>query len=219
MHFADLGASKAIRVKAPQPSEVPGLRSARTGVAALFTKSPLPSLQPSRAGLIAFWDDDAALDRFLQGHPTADALSGGWRVRLEPLRAHGAWPGLDVDVPKSRKTEHSGLSAVMTLGRTKWTRIPVFLRTSAGAEAAAVDAPGKVWATALAKPPFFATCSVWESTDALMRYAYGGRGSPHDDAVGADRAKPFHHESAFIRFRPYDFQGALTGKNPVQNTN
>ena len=179
MHFADLGAaSKAIRLKAPQPSEVPGLRSARTGVAALFTKSPLPSLQPSRAG------PDRVLGRRCRARPIPSRAPDrrctiGWVASTAGTAAapHGAWPGLDVDVPKSRNTEHSGLSAVMTLGRTKWTRIPVFLRTSAGAEAAAVDAPGKVWATALAKPPFFATCSVWESTDALMRYAYGGRGS------------------------------------------
>ena len=30
-----------------------------------------------------------------------------------------------------------------------------------------------------------------------------------------DRAKPFHHEMAFIRFRPYASTGHLGGRNPL----
>ena len=51
------------------------------------------------------------------------------------------------------------------------------------------------------RPPFVATCSLWESTKALSTYAYGARDRGHADAVEADRAKAFHHRSAFVRFR------------------
>ena len=78
-----------------------------------------------------------------------------------------------------------------------------------------VDAPGLIWATAMARPPFVATCSLWESTDALSAYAYGGDDPAHPDAIATDRAKPFHHRSAFIRFRPYASQGSLGGRNPL----
>ena len=67
----------------------------------------------------------------------------------------------------------------------------------------------------MARPPFVATCSLWESSRALMTYAYG-RGEPaHAHAIDAHEAKPFHHQSAFIRFRPYDSRGSLGGKNPL----
>ena len=31
----------------------------------------------------------------------------------------------------------------------------------------------------------------------------------------ADRARPFHHESAFIRFRPYASLGSWDGVDPL----
>jgi hypothetical protein len=75
--------------------------------------------------------------------------------------------------------------------------------------------PGLGWATGLARPPFVATCSLWESTKALATYAYGHTAPAHPDAIAAGEAKPFHHESAFIRFRPYGSTGGLEGKNAL----
>jgi hypothetical protein len=93
-----------------------------------------------------------------------------------------------------------------------------FLRTSAKAERRVVDAPGLAWATALARPPFVGTCSLWESTDALTAYAYGTVEPAHPDAIAADRAAPFHRRSAFVRFRPYAAEGGLDGTNPLAQT-
>jgi hypothetical protein len=51
-----------------------------------------------------------------------------------------------------------------------------------------------------------------------VAYAYG-RGDPgHLNAMTAAAAKPFHHESAFIRFQPYAAVGQLVGKNPLATT-
>ena len=41
-------------------------------------------------------------------------------------------------------------------------------------------------ATALARPPFVATCSLWESTRDLATYAYGARQAAHPDAMMFD---------------------------------
>ena len=90
-----------------------------------------------------------------------------------------------------------------------------FFRASAKAEGAVLDAPGLIWATGLAKPPFVSTCSLWESSDALSAYAYSGAMPEHPAAIAADKAKGFHHESAFIRFRPYGSEGKLDGRNPL----
>lgn len=217
VHIADIGrkALGALARGAPKPSSVAGLRSARLGFAAPLTTSTLPSPQVGRLGFVAMWDDDDALDRFLADHPLAAKLAGGWHVRLEPLRAHGSWPGLPSDVPKQRNVDHEGPAAVLTLGRARLTQLIRFLRTSAKAEAATVGAPGLVWTTGMARPPFFATCSLWETSEALSAYAYGQGDLPHPAAIAVDRAKPFHHESAFIRFRPYRSEGQLAGKNPL----
>jgi hypothetical protein len=216
VHIADIGANRALGVlrKAPTPASAPGLRHANVALTAPLGDSP-PKPQLGRAALIAFWDDDPSLDRFLADHPIAATMASGWRVRLAPLRAHGSWPGLDADISRARRTDHEGPAAVLTLGRFKLGRMVSFFRTSAKAEAAVLPAPGLIWTTGLAKPPFVSTCSLWESTDALSSYAYGQQQSAHSRAIAADRTKPFHHQSAFIRFRPYASEGKLDGRNPL----
>ena len=104
---------------------------------------------------------------------------------------------------------------VLTLGRLRLTRALPFFRTSAKAEGAVLDAPGLIWATGLARPPFVSTCSLWESAHAISEYAYGRERPAHPAAIATDRAKPFHHQSAFIRFRPYASDGSLDGRNPL----
>jgi hypothetical protein len=215
VHLADVGARVAFGRRGPDPSSVPGLRWARIVLSSSMRKHFMPPPEFTRAALLAFWDDDAALDAFEAEH-TADALlSSGWRVRLAPLRAHGTWPGLDTDVPKERRIPYDGPAAVMTLADTRPTQIVRFLRTSLTAERATAGATGMLWATAMVRPPFFATFSLWEDSAAIAAYAFGDKAEPHPAAMARDREKPFHKQSAFIRFRPYAVAGHLEGKNPL----
>ena len=217
VHIADVGIGAALRslVGGARLSGVAGLRHADLAAAAPLSASLAPAPQVRRIALIAFWDDDAAIDAFVADHPLAAKLAGGWSVRLEPLRAFGTWLGLSPDVPRARKVPHDGPAVVLTLGRVKIPQVPRFLRTSAKAEASAAESPGMIWGTALARPPFVATCSLWESSEALSTYAYGPTEEPHPHAIAADRDKPFHHRSAFIRFRPYRAEGHLDGRNAL----
>ena len=171
--------------------------------------------QPGRIVFYGWWDDDAALDRFLAEHPLAQALAGGWRARLELVRAFGTWPGMPDDVPRARNVPHEGAALVLTLGRVRIRRVIQFLRTSHPAEKEALRSPGFIWGTAVARPPFVSTCSLWESGEAAAAYAYGSQDAPHPHAIAADRQKPFHHIEAFVRFRPYDIHGSLTGRNAL----
>jgi hypothetical protein len=217
VHVSDVGLGRSLSLlrKGPKPGDVPGLRQADIALAAPLRSGGAPTLNIGRVGLVAFWDDDDALDRFLATHPTASALAGGWHVRLEALRAHGTWPGLPTDTPTSRHVGHHGAAVVLTLARLRLSQAPRFLRTSGKAEKRTIGAPGLMWATALARPPFVATCSLWEDSRSLSAYAYGSREPAHPDAIAADVAKPFHHQSAFIRFRPYAADGQLGGRNPL----
>jgi hypothetical protein len=217
VHIADVGVGTALKVlrKAPTPASVSGLRQAHVALTGVLGKGVLPKPTLSRVALVAFWDADDALGRFLVDHPLAKTLAGGWRVRLDPLRAWGSWPGVPDDLSRSRTIDYEGPAAVLTLGRLRWPQGLRFLRTSAKAEAAVVEAPGLTWATGMARPPFLSTCSLWQSSDALSAYAFT-QGGAHHGAIAADRGKPFHHQSAFIRFRPYASAGSLDGKNPLR---
>jgi hypothetical protein len=90
-----------------------------------------------------------------------------------------------------------------------------FLAANLPAELLVRRSPGFVWATALVRPPFFASCSIWESADAAVDFAYGHRESVHLDAIAADRTRPFHRQEAFVRFQPLTSHGDLSGKNPL----
>ena len=57
--------------------------------------------------------------------------------------------------------------------------------------------------------------SLWRSGEDAAAYAYGQPDAGHPSAITEDRRKPFHHQSAFIRFRPYASEGRLDGRNPV----
>jgi hypothetical protein len=217
VHLADVGPRAALSIlrRPPDPDTISGLRRADAALAAPLRGSVRPAPDLGRIGIVAFWDDEHALDGFLADDPTAAKLARGWRVRLEPLRAFGSWPGLPDDLPTGRATEYDGPAAVLTLGRLRLSQAIRFLRTSAKAEAAVINAPGLTWATGLGRPPFVATCSLWKTTPALSTYAYGHQDSAHPDAITANATKPFHHQSAFIRFRPYASHGQLDGRNPL----
>ena len=169
-----------------------------------------------RRGPGRVWDDDAGLDVWLESSPLARLLEPGFRVRLAPLRAHGSWPGLDADVPESRHRRTRGRGGSGHDRAHEVDAATAFFKASNKAEKAVVDAPGLIWATGLGKPPFFATFSLWESTRLPSTYGTATADRGHPDAMAVNDAKPFHHESAFIRFRPYDAHGVLGGKNPLR---
>ncbi len=87
VHLADVGVASALAItrKVPPAGSIAGLRHAQVALAAPLGGSILPSPQFGRAGLIAFWDGDDPLDRFLGDHPLAAKFSSGWHVRLAPL--------------------------------------------------------------------------------------------------------------------------------------
>ena len=166
--------------------------------------------------MIAAWDGDEALDDFLRAHPLAERLRSGWHVRLEPLHAFGSWSELPQLEDLDRESGDDEAVAVLTLGRLRVSQVVRFLRASAAAEELAVADPALLAATALARPPgLVATFSLWRTVAAMRDYAQGRSGDGHVAASRAHKAKPFHSESVFARFRPYRSEGTWGGGDPL----
>jgi hypothetical protein len=105
---------------------------------------------------------------------------------------------------------------VLTLGRVRVCRLLPFLRASARAEGAAVANPEMLAGTALARPPrLVCTFSLWRTAQAMRDYAQGDPGAGHPRAVAEHLRAPFHHESVFVRLRPYASSGAWEGRDPL----
>jgi hypothetical protein len=217
IHIADVGPREgaAVLLRPPRPGRVPGLTYVETTTTAALGEPLLPPKHFGRVGMIAAWESDAALDDFCHRHPVAARLAGGWRVRLEPLRVFGAWAGMPGLPARALPVDDEEPVAVLTLGRLRLRRIAPFRRSAAPAEAEAIASPALLAGTGLARPPrLVATFSIWRGAAAMREYAVGDGGS-HRAAVAADRARPFHHESAFVRFRPYASEGSWDGRDPL----
>jgi heme-degrading monooxygenase HmoA len=218
-HLAEVGKVAGLRLlrRATPPGPPPGLRYGVLAAAAPLGANRLPRPDPGHVALIAAWDDDDALERFVHAHPLAQALSGGWRTRLQPTHIFGAFPplaGLVGDTRPAMSEEEP--AAVLTIGRLRLSQVPRFLEASAAAERLAVKDPAMLRGTGLARPPgLVATFSLWRTVREMRAYAGGRSGAEHREAVRAHAERPFHHVSAFIRFRPYGAEGEWGGENPL----
>jgi hypothetical protein len=218
VHLADVDKRSALRLLRTKldPARVLGLRYAEITIAAPLSGHLLPRPNLGRVGLIAAWDDDRAIDDFLAGHPLAEQLAHGWHVRLQPTRIFGAWPQLPGLLANEEHMDDAEPAAVLTLGRLRLSQTTRFLAASAAAEGLAVRDPALLASTGLARPPaLVATFSLWRSTAAMRAYAHGDAHSGHLAAIQAHAARPFHHESAFVRFRPYGAEGSWDGRDPL----
>lgn len=218
VHLADVGRLRAQRLllRPLDATDAPGMTYAETVFAAQLGNR-LPRPQPGRIGLIAAWEDDAALDRFLSRHPFAERLAGGWHARLQPLRCFGSWAGMRNLPAGELPVKDDEPVAALTLGRLRLSRTRAFLRSAAPAERDALGDPAVVAMTGFGRftpPRLVSTFTIWRSAAAMREYAFEGSGS-HQAAVRVDRAKSFHRESAFIRFRPYASQGSWDGGDPL----
>jgi hypothetical protein len=218
VHLADLGWRKApgLLRRRLDAHDLPGLRYSALTTLAPLGGPVLPAPQLGRVGLIAAWEGDSALDRFLAGHPVAEGLRGGWHVRLRPVRTFGAWPELPELAEHREEMEDDEPVGVVTLGRLRLTQAVRFLRTNAPAANLAAGDPSLLTGTALARPPsLVATFSLWRTTAAMRAYATGQANPAHRDAVSAQHERSFHHASAFVRFRPYAAEGSWDGREPL----
>src|ERR1700733_12343329 len=215
-HLAEVGKLAGLRLlsRAKPSDPAPSLRYGVLAATSPLSESPLPRPDPGRVALIAAWDDDDAIDSFLADHPLAQMLRGGWHTRLQPTHIFGAYPplaGLVGDTLPAMSQEEP--AAVLTIGRLRLSQAPRFLKAGATAERLAVKDPAMLRGTGLARPPgLVAAFSLWRTTREGRAYAGGGA------AAKAHAKRPFHHASAFIRFRPYGVEGEWDGENPLAQT-
>lgn len=217
IHLADVGPRAALRTlrKPPAPGAVPGLTYAETVTTAPLGGGLLPAPSPGRVGMIAAWESDDALDEFSRDGPLATTFVDGWEVRMQPLRVSGHWPEMPGLPAQPLPVDDEEPVIALTLGRLRLGRALPFLRSAAAAEADAVADGALLASTGLARPPrLVSTFSIWRSMAAMREYAYGKDGY-HQAAVRNDRARPFHHASAFVRFRPYASRGSWDGRDPL----
>jgi heme-degrading monooxygenase HmoA len=177
-----------------------------------------------RWATFAVWDDEAALDAFLERSPLArrwrEHGEETWSVRLVPLSAHGSWSGAEplAGTGDTAASPGHGPVAVLTRARIGLRHWPAFYRSVPAVEAHLQRQPGLLAVVGIGEAPvgLQATFSLWRTAADVSAFAY--EASPHEAVVRRTRAQGWFGEELFARFRPYRSAGTWDGVDPLADS-
>jgi hypothetical protein len=221
-HLVEVPSRVSVRalVRSPDGRTVNGLQHAECLVLMRFG-APIVSrdrLQLRRLAMFAQWDDEPALDRFLETDAIGRRLAAGWHVRLQYLRRYGAIAAL-ADLPKTAGTWDLDEPIVaVTIARMKLRELPRFLHWGRPVERLIASHPAAVFSTGAQRPPnTISTFSIWRTVREMTEMVQGRGEVPdahvHQVAMAEQRRRDFHHESTFMRFRPLSEHGTWQGRH------
>ena len=223
-HLAVVPARTSITalLKPPSGVDVPGLRHAEC-MTIMRLGAPIVSpsrIQLRRLAVFASWDDEAAIDGFLEHHPVGRRLAAGWHVRLDFLRRWGnveAFDGLPIE---TGPTDPDEPVVAVTLARMRLTRLPRFLRWGRPVETLVRDHPGNTLALAgLRMPRTVSTFSIWrtahEMTEMVLGHSAVDEPERHIAAMRERDRKDFHFEFTTLRFRTLSEHGEWEGRRDL----
>jgi hypothetical protein len=198
---------------------VPGARFAKamtcigTSGSAGFSPYGLPDLR--RVIAIVVWEEESALDEFLGGCPLAHAWSEcrwAWHTRAAPLESRGSFRGRSPlsDLPRSAPGErpsNNGPIAALTLGRTSWRHNLTLGRISPAAEPF-LQTDGLITAVSAGLPVHGnCTFTLWESEQAMQRFAYGQSPGDHRETIRQNQRRSVLIEQLSARLAPLRIEG------------
>lgn len=186
-----------------------------------------PSADLKRRALFAVWDDDAALDWFLDTSPVAgrwQAAGEVWSARLRLINGHGAWGGRPILADLGPLEAASGgptASAsdggpICTLTRAN-VRVRHWRTFASAARRTSVEvarADGLLRVVGVGEAPVGrqATFAIWQDDAALRRFANDN--PVHREIMQRTRREGWYGEELFARFKPYASIGSWDGDDP-----
>jgi hypothetical protein len=223
-HLAKPGlvATMAALVRPPTSATVAGLHHAeclmpmRLGVSVV---SPA-RWQIRRLAMFAAWEDESAIDGFLQRTRLGRALATGWHVRLQFLRRWGhvaAFDGLPVI---AGETDPDAPVIAVTVARLQLLQVPRFIRWGLPVERLVRDDRGTTLALAAVRPwRTISTFTVWRSAREMTDMVHGRNATEaperHAVAMVERRRRDFHVEFTTLRFTCIGEYGAWEGRTAI----
>lgn len=205
-----------------KPADCPGLIHAEF-MTVMTLGSPIFS--PSRmlanqVAVFAQWDDENAINSYLENERVGRMLSKGWHTRLSFLRQWGSISHFEI--PESNNETYPPDSPVVavTLARMKMFSVPRFIQWGRPVEKLVRDHPGTLLSLASIRfPRTVSTFSIWKSEKEMTDMVRGHSSVPqpkrHIDAMKERDRKDFHFEFTTLRFKPISEFGEWGGRSHI----
>ncbi len=169
----------------------------------------------SRYALLTTWPSLEAARRFQDASPIMRRFrrraEETWTLYMRPIRAHGAWSGVNPFTPQDIDTDVDGPLAILTRAAIRWRALTRFWAHAWATERALDNAPGLLFAIGIGEVPIVrqATFSLWR--DAAAAHAYAYRAIAHAEVIRRTRAEGWYAEELFARFAPISAVGSWNG--------
>ncbi len=214
--------------KPPNTRNIPGLIHAE-----YMTSMTLGSkvFSPSRMlirqmAVFAQWENESAIDDFLEKDDFGKKLSKGWHIRLTFLRQWGEINEFTIPKETIELNNPNAPVVAVTLARMRLFQVPRFIRWGRPVEKLVRDHPGTSLALAAIRfPRTVSTFSIWKSQKEMVDMVHGHSAVPkpkrHAKAMKERERKDFHFEFTTLRFKPIAEYGKWEGRNnfiPNPNT-
>ncbi|TYP73664.1 hypothetical protein [Aquimarina intermedia] len=188
-----------------------------------------PIFSPSRVliGQVAIfiqWENETALNSYLEQDNFGKVLSKGWYVRLSFIREWGSFSGFKIPVDKDKLENPNSPVVAVTIARMKPFAVPRFIRWGRPVEKLVRDHSGTTLSLASVKfPNTVSTFSIWktekEMTDMVHGHSAVKKPKRHASAMRERERKDFHFEFTTLRFKPLAEFGRWKGQsNFIPNT-
>lgn len=210
----------------PKPRNVSGLVHAECLLAMTLGSRifSLSRILPRELVVFAQWENESAIDAFLEQTKFGKLLTNAWHVRLRFLRQWGSFEGFEIPDFEEVCDANAPVVAV-TLAKMKMLQVPRFIRWGRPVEKLVRDHPSTTLSLASTRLlRTVSTFSIWESQKEMLKMVHGGSAvkqpKRHSEAMRERERKNFHTQFTTLRFKAIGEYGDWKGKsNFVPNLN
>ena len=220
-HLAKTSVKSALRSLwvPPTAGNVPGLIHAECMVSMTLGSQIFSTSRILIRQLVVFaqWENESAIDAFLDKNNLGKKLAKGWHVRLAFLRQWGSIDEFVIPKVSNELDDPDAPVVAITLARMKLLQVPRFIRWGRPVEKLVRDHPGVSLALAATRlPRTVSTFSIWKSQREMVNMVHGHSSVPqpkrHAEAMEERKRKDFHTQFTTLRFKPISEYGEWAGR-------
>lgn len=157
--------------------------------------------------IFAQWENEKALNDFLNNDNFGKILSKGWYLKLAYMRKWGKIKGFQIPKEKARLDNENSPVVAVTIARMKPLEIPRFLHWGRPVEKLVRDNKNTLLSLASIKfPNIVSTFSIWKNVQEMENMVHGhskmSEPKRHSNAMKERNRKSFHFEFITLRFKP-----------------